>query len=367
MSDRRAWGVSASIAIDQAAAASYYAASRAYFSDLLGEQSYSFMLLVGAAEALPGLAGPLLGLAGDVKGARAIVALSAVRGALPPLVALLSDARAVAAIASLGLLSTLFAAGAFGSLLRASGGSASRYARLSLLFPLAWAAGGLLPAPAVEAYGYLGAFVLIGFLYSLSSLLAVLFVENSLATGNVGGALRSLPLGPLLGIALFSAGLNLFFSMVAVKVYRELGSDLFLFGLVGVSLTSLASALARPLAGRLVEGVGEGRAFLLSIFAYSLYAVLLYLSGGLLLALLWLVPLYPFKEVAQTMYVSKSLPRELQATAAGIVSMIYSLSSLANFLLYPALRESSLERGLAAMLLLSLLSLLLLFRSWRKS
>ncbi|MEN2999130.1 MAG: MFS transporter [Acidilobaceae archaeon] len=359
----QAWGISASIALDQTAAAMYYAASRAYFSDLLGEGSYSFVLLLSAAEALPGLAGPLLGLLGDIRGARALLLLSALRGLLVPLIVLLPDLRAVGLVLLVSLLSALFGAAAFGSLLRASGGSATRYAKLSILFPLAWAIGGLIPAPVVERLSYLHLFALMGLLYSLSSLLSALFAENSLSSGNVGAALRVLPLRPLLGLALFSAGLSLFYSMIAVKLYRELGNDLLLFGFVGVSLTSLLSALARPLAGVAVERVGEQRALSLVIIAYSLYGTSLYLAAGSLLALLWLVPVYPFKDVAQTVYVSRRLPRELQATAAGILGMIYSLSSVANLLAYPVLQEESLGRGLVIMLSLSLISLLLIRNS----
>ncbi|MCS7106562.1 MAG: MFS transporter [Acidilobaceae archaeon] len=356
----QAWGISASIAIDQAAAAMYYAASRAYFSDRLGEESYRFMLLLSAAEALPGIAGPLLGLLGDVRGARTLLLLSSLRGFLLPLIVYTPSMGAVGLVALVGLLSTLFSAAAVGSLLRASGGSAARYAKLSILFPIAWAVGGLIPAPVVERFGYPQLFLLMGALYSLSSLLGALFAENSFGNGKVGAALRALPLRPLLGLALFSAGLTLFFSMIAVKLYRELGNDLLLFGFVGVSLTSLLSALARPLAGLVVEKVGEERALLLVVIAYSLYGISLYLAGGFLLALLWLLPFYPFKDVAQAVYVSRRLPMELQATAAGILTMIYSLSSVANLIAYPVLEEESLGRGLLIMLLLSLISFLLI-------
>lgn len=360
---KRAWALSAAIAIDQAAAAAYYATSRPFVSDAFGEERYSIILLVAAAESLPGLIGPLLGLLSDARGARALLALAAARALLLPMLPLVSPLWAVALVGLSSLLSVAFSAAAFGSLLQEVRGSASSYARTTVLFPLAWAVGGLLPGLLEGRLSYAQLFALAGGLHALASLMALPVAES------VGRRLelREKPAAlAVFAIALSAAGLGVFFSMISIKLYEELGSVL-AYSIIGVSLTSLVSAATRPFAGIIVERIGEGRALRYSIGAYAIYSVLMYLATGHLLALLWLLPLYPFREVSLTMYVSRRMSSGAQSTAAGLISMIYSAASIANIAVYPVVSAHGLRGGLLVALSALALSYILLSIAERRA
>lgn len=354
---RRAWMLSIAVAIDQIAAAAYYASSRPYIADTFGEERYGTILLFAAAESLPGLAGPLLGLLGDFRGVRALLFLSMARALLLPLIPHLAMPLAVIVVGISGLLSVAFSAAAFGSLLREVKGSASSYAKLTVIFPLAWAAGGLSGGLLEIGISYAHLFAIAGGLHALSSAIALLVAEPF---GRRGLELRERPaLLSLFAIALSASGLSVFFSMISIKLYEELGSAL-AYGIVGVSLTSLASAVMRPFAGAFVERIGESRALRYSVAGYALYSVLMYIATGYLLAALWLFPLYPFREVSLTMYVSKRMPASAQSTAAGLISMIYSAASVANIVAYPLASTQGLKGGLVIVLLALTISYILL-------
>ena len=54
----------------------------------------------------------------------------------------------------------------------------------------------------------------------------------------------------------------------------------------------------------------------------------MYLLEGPLIILFWLIPIYAFYELSTTIFVSRTLPGESQASGAGIITLARSLGGL---------------------------------------
>ena len=130
--------------------------------------------------------------------------------------------------------------------------------------------------------------------------------------------------------------MSLLAAAASLKLKAEVGDPL-LYGLVFSTATAALGAAARPLAGRASDALGHTRLLALSTGLYIPLAYGVVVAHGAWLVLVWLVPLYPFRDVAQSMSVSVSLPRALQATAAGVIEFSTSLGGLLVLALYPLL------------------------------
>ncbi len=144
-------------------------------------------------------------------------------------------------------------------------------------------------------------------------------------------------------LVLSSAGLSLFAGAAALKLRAEIRSPV-LYGLVFATITALVGAAVRPLAGWASDRLGHVRLLLASTLAYIPLAYGMLVAHGLLLAALWVLPVYPFRDVAMMLSASTMLPESLQATAAGVVSFSNSLSGLVLAVLSPALGRGDLVR-----------------------
>jgi hypothetical protein len=90
----------------------------------------------------------------------------------------------------------------------------------------------------------------------------------------------------------------------------------------------------RPLAGVLVDRFKADLVLASTFLAYAIYNTILFYTTGLTFILLWLIPLYPFRDVAQAMALSRRVNQNLQATVAGFLNMLWGLASLAYVLAY---------------------------------
>ncbi|MEM1685324.1 MAG: MFS transporter [Acidilobaceae archaeon] len=350
-----------------AASAVYYTVSRAYFADILGSDSYSFIVLVSAIEVCVGLIGPLAGYLGDVYGRWLLASIGFIRLPLLPLIPLLDGFNVLPIILLYSLASTVFWSNTLGYILEARWGSAIFYAKATILLTLGWALGSLAPGVLGLFMGYNDIFIVLGLTYVIPPILAVYAVIGSGRNLNSkpGKSLKltiSIPIGLFISLIALAAGLNIFWSIFSIKLYYELNRDILIYGLISGTLPALVSAIIRPIAGLAVDKFGEKRILVYTIIAYIIYSLLVYNSSGLILAILWLIPIYPFKDIAQTMYISKRLPPELQATAAGILTQINSISSLLNIIAYPIVENYGLLGGLVVNIILLTLSVVILVR-----
>ncbi len=326
------------LALDTLAIAAYYTASRAYVRDVLGEvEAYRYVAMLVAAETIPVVIAVALGVLGEAyRGRRVVATISVLRAVFYPLVVFVDPKLIVIPVFAGSIFEYLFFINALGALLESVRGSAKTYAIVTLVFPIFWSIGSLAPGVLEPVGGYVLVFAIVGLLAGLSSALLALASEaGDAGTPSYSSVLDSLKLlKPQLILALLAAGagLNLFWNIMSIKLYETSGS-LLLFGLIGGALTTILSTVARPVAGMLADKI-EPIKMLATVYAtYAVYGLLMYKLEGIPFIILWLIPIYPFKEIAQTMTISRTLPKESQTTAASIITLTYSLPSIT----YPAL------------------------------
>jgi hypothetical protein len=338
--ERWARGLSLSQLLFWTGFGSYYTYTRAYIEELRG-QDYSFAVLVAGAETAPLALSVVMGFLADYLGRRRLVLLG------------FGEAAAVAAmgLADLRFLPLLAALGAFfysiaysallGALLAGVRGSGVAYSMIAAAGSLGWALGGLLGGYAfrhgpLAAYGLSSLMIALGYAAGYASVTAELEPERRPGVGEVVSASRRI-MFVVVSVILGQAALNVFFSSASLKLKAEIGDPL-VFGLVFSTITAILGALARPLAGMASDRLGEVRLLALTAAAYAALAYAVAVLRGLPLILAWLIPLYPFRDVAVSMSISSRLPRSLQATAAGIISFTTSASGALSLALAPAIR-----------------------------
>ena len=360
------------LAIDGAAFGAWYTASRAYIRDVMGGEAYTFVALLVAAEGLPFILAPLAGFLGDLYGRRRLALLGVLRGPLVPLFALLDPMFALSVVFVYSTLSIVFYTNTLGLLLGAIRGSGRLYGLVTLAMPLAYGFGSIVPGLLEPLGGYKLVFVAVGFMDVLAPLPLLLAGEDSRTRGSSRRGLLDpilelggyMPLGLIAAILLANIASTLYWNMMSIKLYEVTGS-LLAFGFIGGLLTTLISAAARPVAGALVDRFNADTVLASTYLAYTVYNVALYYATGVYFMVLWLIPLYPFRETAQVMAISRRVPQSLQATAAGLSSTLWGLASLTYPLAYLAGVDLSIA-SLGQLLALSF-SAILVFHSRRAS
>ncbi len=312
--------------------ASYYVITRRLVEKQMGGD-YSFGILLSGAEEAPLVASILLGYLADRFGRRRVLLAGLIEAAL---VALMSWAplqlfpflAAGAALAYALAYSSLL-----GIILAESYGSGIKYSIITSFGSLGWALGGLLGGFFYEAWGQVG-------LTASSILVAAAYMNVYIFYREkddvdiaapparlVVEGLKSIWL-LVVSISLGWAALTIYYGAVSIRLSQEVESDI-AYGLALTTLPAIAGFLVRPLAGLAADRLGGERLLAIVNVAYGLVAFMTLPASGLYLLLLWVTPLYPFRDVASSISVSRRLPRSLQATAAGILSFT---SSVAGFL-----------------------------------
>lgn len=202
-----------------------------------------------------------------------------------------------------------------------------------MMTAIGWVIGGPTPGLLVDYIGPTGLFTLTGLLGGVSlAIQYAYFPREALVMRKANlrelyQAIRStwdLALATVLAIA----ALNMFYNMIALRVYSEI-HNLIIYGVALSASTALASAVVRPYAGKLVDKYNPVKIVIASLLAYILLNTGLYLSSGILLLILYAVPIYPFRDTATVIAISRKIPVELQSTAAGINT---AMTSLAGFI-----------------------------------
>ena len=341
----------------------YYTYSRMYIEETRG-QDYAFASLLAAAEVTPLLFSVALGFLADRLGRRRVILLGLGE-------ALATAAMGLVPLSLLPLLSGLAAlvysiaySALFGAMLAGVSGSGYLYSVIAAAGSVGWGLGGLVAGalhglgPMAE-FGFAGLLMGLGYLSAYASTTAELEATERPGIRDVASSLgRIVPL--FASITLGGAGLNLFFTSSSLKLKAEI-EDPLLYGIVFSTITALLSAGVRPLAGRISDRVGHVNLLALATALYIPLAYGILVTHGLALALLWIIPLFPFRDVALSMSVSVSLPRSLQATAAGVIAFSSSIGGLLVLTAYPVIKGKGLENVFAitiSMLVLSLICLI---------
>ncbi len=128
-----------------------------------------------------------------------------------------------------------------------------------------------------------------------------------------------------------SLSISVFYVAFSIKVFEASGRSNSLMGLL-IAAAGLLGTLTGPIYGRLTDRLGGGRSFLISCLAYSAYfAVAGLVQDLLLLALLMVIPIFPFHYSSRNALAMELAPEE-RASAVSVPSSLGSISdALGNY------------------------------------
>ena len=317
----------------------YYAVTRMVYAADAG-----FLLRLASAETLPTAAGLLGGVAARHWGYRRVLLMGTLEG--------LSLAAAGVGLGAPGaLLASVFLASLFWSIagpqvyalaLTLSSGSAEKLGVVLAGATLGYSLGaGLAPALAavlgpgrvLEAAGllvaasYLGAAAAAGRTWPRSQDLGAKAAVKRIAV--VAGA-----------AAAAYVGTETLGSVYMGRLSAEVGPRLYSLALAA---GGLLGAAVRPLAGRLIDRLGEGRVVPLAAALYAVYVPVLDRLHGVAFLAAWLLPLYPVLDTGLYKVASRLLG---EALGSSVVSSSYSVTGV--------VLAAAAERGVRGAVLASL-------------
>jgi len=310
----------------------YYTYSRPYLMERLGASSYYIVGILLAAEQIPAVLSIVSGFLADYFGRRKLLLIGYTDLALYPIMGYVEPTLIPMVIGIKTLMGSLIGPAVTGTVLHATNRSGYKYSLLAMASTIGWVLGGIVPGLLINLVGSAGLFILAGLLSGLSTSLQYIFYPN-IDAGGEKIALSDLETvfnrtwDLLLINTLANASLSLFFTMVSLKIYGEL-NNLLIYGVALSSSTALAGAFVRPLSGKLVDKYDPVKIIILSLTAYIIVDTGLYISSGLPLIILWILPIYPFRDTATTIALSRRVPLRLQSTMAGFGGLTAFLSGL---------------------------------------
>ncbi len=128
-----------------------------------------------------------------------------------------------------------------------------------------------------------------------------------------------------------SLSISVFYVAFSIKVFEASGRSNSLMGLL-IAAAGLLGTLTGPIYGRLTDRLGGGRSFLISCLVYSAYfAAAGLVQDLLLLALLMVIPIFPFHYSSRNALAMELAPEE-RASAISVPSSLGSISdALGNY------------------------------------
>jgi len=340
----------------------YYTYSRMLIEERMG-QAYSFVATLAAAETAPLVFSIVFGFLADRVGRRRVMLLGLGEAGATCLMGLPGLARLPALAALAASIHSVSYTALTGALLAGVTGSGYAYSLVAAGGSVGWGLGGLV-AGLLHPLGPKLEFAFAGLLEAIGYIMAVASTPPGLEAPRAP-RLEELPAGLsralwLAGsLILSSAGLTLYTSVVSLKLKAEIVNPL-LYGLTLSTATAFAGAAVRPVAGRVSDTIGHARLLALTTIVYMLVGYGMLVSHGLALAILWVLPIYPFRDVAMMLSISRMLSGSLQATAAGIASFSTSISGFLVLLLSLTISAGQSTRVFTISMLLLALSLVLL-------
>lgn len=292
---------------------------------------YRFMTLLVAAENIPALFSIFGGGLGDVFGRRKTLFLGML-GAVPIFLMGATGIDYLPVLASLYiLLWSISGPSVTGALLDATGSSGIHYSLYAMFGTIGWGLGGPVAGILTSRYGREIVFLLAGVSLFIGFLSAYIFFPRH--AGGRGSTPRDILHGARLVLPIFiagtfaMAGLTLFFGNFSL-ILREAAGSPEVFGLVYTLLPAILGTIARPVSGILSEKTKPINLALVAILTYIVLVLALVYSSGILIFILWLIPVYPFIDQGFMMTISRRLPRKLQALAVGVWTTAMSFGGI---------------------------------------
>ncbi len=346
----------------------YATYSRPYIAEHLGVMGYSVVGFLLAAERIPSLASVFTGYLADVVGRKKLLLLGLARLPVYALMGLVNPLFLPVLVFVNSTLSSVIAPSIVGTVLHATRSSGFKYSLLATMTTIGWILGGIIPGLLEPIIGSLGLFLLAGILVTTSIVIQYVFYPNTtLSQGKTSiievlGAIRKTStLG--LSVVLANAAVGFFYTVLSLRVYSEVKS-LLAYGLIVSTSTAIANSMARPVAGKLVDRYNPLTILVFSVIAYIALNTSIYFSTGIVMIVLWALPVYPFRDTATIIALSRSMPSSLQSTAAGLNM---ALNSLAGIVILALASISSGNIALVYVLhIILLITALLLLTRYRK-
>jgi len=313
----------------------YFTASRIYIKEVLGG-TFTDITLLTSLEFLPALFSTFWGYLGDILGRRRIILL----GFLSAPAFMMIGFTGIPWVLISAFIASLASTIAWPSVVAAvvsdiEEAGSRKYSIYAMGGSLGWGIGS----------------ILMGFLYSIGgmkliSIMIALFMtiaftlfyvmypktynyySESKYNANIFRSIvrNKVIVAFLLAIIISYFGLEFSYNILSIKLYNELGRNEVLYGIFFGGITAFLGALFRPIAGRIVDTLGETRSFVITLMSYTLLLYGLALSKGWIMALLWIIPVYPLYDTAAVAATSKALPPELRATAIGTYGTAVSIA-----------------------------------------
>ncbi len=316
----------------------YYTYSRPYLMDRLGSESYYIVGLLLAAEQIPLFLAVLSGFIADFFGRRNLLLIGLLNVPLYILLGYIDPYLIPIVIGLKTVIGSISSPAGMGMVLSATNRSGKAYSLLAFISAIGWVVGGVIPGLLKDYIGPIGLFSLTGLTVGVSILIQYFYApekERTYERPNVRELVTVIrgTWDLLLASILALAALSLFFTVMSLKVYEEIHKNLLIYGLALSTSTALAGAFVRPFSGVLVDRFNPLTIIILSLIAYIALDTGIYLSSGIYRLILWIIPIYPFRDTAMVIAFSRRVSKKLQATVAGVNATTTSLSGLIVFLL----------------------------------
>ncbi len=347
----RAWAICyvAYLFLYSSAYGSYVAVSRAVARDLLGAD-YTFLTYLIAAETIPSILAVFAGALADVVGRRRLMAIGFL-SAVPLALMSCSPLQLYPLLAGLHVtLFTLSSPSVTGTYLAATSSSGISYSYYGIGGSLGWAFGGVIGSALMGAFG-----VSVSFIYSFIAVVAgftfaYICYPTHIDLGRATSFKESLKAvryarNALVPVILALIALELMWNASSYKIRVFVNSEGLgdtLYGVIYVMVPGVLGAILRPLAGYLSDRCNIRKMFLFSILSYSAVFTAFTVLPPPVFLIAWFIPVYQFFDQAAMMGVSRALPREYQATAAGAMSTAWTLAGLSVLALSPFMGSATL-------------------------
>jgi len=277
----------------------------------------------------------LAGYFADVAGRNQVILLGFANTPLYLLLGLLDPRSIPITVAAISTANSLVNPAVTGIVLATTGRSGRGYATLALTPSLGWVTGGILPGLLHSYLGSLGLYAVVAALAATATATLYAYMPEA-GIGEKPVLKEFKPLiqrawDLLAATTLANAALSSFYTVMSIEIYRDLGGNLLVYGLVLSTSTALAGALARPVSGVLVDRYGSLPVLTASLTTYIVLDTGLYITRGLVRTALWIIPVYPFRDTATVIAFSRRAPLKLQSTTAGLSATAASASGALVF------------------------------------
>lgn len=349
----------------------YYSLSRPYYTNFLNA-TYSMVLVIASCEWFPGLTSFIWGYLSDRHGVKRILMTGILAYVLSLVgVAELKFIPIIVALASLGWATawpTILA-----SISRLSGEYIGRrYGFFALGGSIGWGLGGIV-AGFIASYTSLRltltlSGLLTGLAYTLSYFILSKYewkYTTKYTTVRIMDVLKGVLGYVALTCIFLTLSINYAFNLISIKLYHEVNENVLLYGLVITSLPAFIGAIVRPIAGAIADKLGGVKTVLIAIITYSLMYILASFLRGYALALLWIIPVYPFYDTGFIRLASETSSKDRRGAAMGLINTSMSIAGSSIFVFGPLTDALGYTYSMVIASIIALASLIPLFIVYR--